>query len=491
MRDEISGAAAFDVKDSYENDDGTPVDKCADDYIPTPADINAAREIMKQMMQLSMGGDHVVDGKRNKADFISGSLAAGMSATAIRYSAYGGDVIRSLEEAPGSYHTNEVTGEIIGFFSTMNGIIKGMDKAMAGLIELEFLSPRTAEWVCCFVRILYVMLSKMANKDKDSAAAAHKRGVDDFFSGEENPFKIGKKERFIADALDTILGYILGSSAINIDIQFPWDDDLIFGALYEAIAEVLSLLMSMIYSKIDDLLGDFLNDPTNNDIIKQCPAFQYLMNLLLCNINNLLGNIMDLLAALWLKGNEMLKSFDNTFEILILARNVNFFKNIIKLIENLGVRLRQFCDLNEIVGDFDVDAFLNEVQEDLGAPDDTHAFEMNGKTFSGLQNSLTEDEKRLLAEPTYMNIDSPSGPDPDAYINSDLMRKDRGAGPLDINLQTSPLYPQEPVEQEAGDPLDPKSPVADGALDPSAKLEPCGDAFKELLKQMVSPLNTK
>ena len=476
------------IYDPYKDVEQT--DKCDPNYIPRNDEIAAAREINKEMMKNELNEQNTTDHRATLSSVVRQSRS-----TAVRYGVYGGDIIKTYEEAPGVYHVTEVQGTIIGFFSQMNGILKGIDKGISAAVQLRFLTPRAREWVCCFVRIFYYVLPHITGK-KDA------KGVYDFFQGKAG-IKIGKKEKLIAEALDIILGYALGSSYINIDLEFPFDTDLIMAAFYESLAEVLGMIMDMIYQKLDLILGDLegtcivrnedggisigTQDSPQEKVIcfdtllALCPPFQYFWDLIRCNINNLLGNIFDLLAMLWLKGNEMMKSFDSTIDIVIMARNVNFFKNIIRLLENLGARLRQFCDLDKVTTPEDVEAILAEV--DKADPD--------GAKRKEDREQLTAAENSLLMTPTYPDPDIPLGPDPDAYVNADLLRRDRGAGVLDVNLQNSPLYPRtgaaaeeqkKEVEAVGDAALDPKSPLSDSALDPNATIEPCGDAFKELLQ---------
>lgn len=450
---------------------------CDPSYVPTEGEIGAARDIAKDIYKSELNDEKAITPRNTELTWVRT-----MRSTAIRYKALGGDMVAQAEESPGIYRIDAFRGGAIGFFSSLNGVLKGIDEGMSGIIQLEWMSPKSKEWVCCFARLVYVFLPQVANRVFGPTEGRKKeKQIRDFFTGKVD-WKVGKREKLVVEALEAILGWLLGSSYIELDLDFPFDKDILMGAIYESLAEVLAMLGSMMFDSIRTGLDDWSTTVPNADVVELCHPFKYWLTLIRCNINNLFANLMDLLSMMWLKGNEMLTSFDNTFEIVLMRRNVKLLTNVIKLTMNLGARLRQFCDLDEVTSQYDVEEVLAEVD----AISQRGGLGPDGKPRA---EELSVDDKKVLFNPVYKLIDQPAGPDPDAYVNTRFMRKDRGAGPLDINLQTSPMYVTDEdvrreVETVGDESLSPKSPVSDAGVDPAAPIDPCGDKFKELLQTL-------
>lgn len=467
-------------------------DICDPVYTPSTGQVATAQKIVKRIIKQELTDE----GGNGQSTVARVALVRNLRKQAVSYDFLARDTINQLTtandppatDAPDLFTIDKHRAALMGFFSNLNGQLKGLDKGLSAIVELEWMTPKAKEWVCCLVRLLYVYLPWVSSKvfggaTKKKAEELQKQWHD-FVSGKKD-WKISSKDMILLEALDSILGWIFGSATINIDIEFPFDSDFVMSVIKETLAEVLSLVFSMIFSQLtfawEAGMKNFCAKDSSpklcfEDLAELCTPFKYLFNLIRCNLNNLYANLMEMLSMLWLEGNQSLRSFESTFEVLLMRRNVFLFRNIITLIGNFGSRLRQFCDVDEISTNEDVKKLLDEI---------------DNKTSNTELSELDADTANILTSPIYPNPDSPAGPDPDAYINSQFMRKDRGAGVLDINLQSSRIYnpvtedEQKEVDKVGKESLDPKSPVSDAAVDSKAGIDPCGERFKALIRKLV------
>lgn len=431
------------------------------------------------------------------------------------------------------YTVDKVRANIIAMLSMINETLKAIDITVSGLTNMSFLTPFKRELVCCTVRLLYILIPQaLLNKDmidpdsdkydpeKYNSRLEKLKRLDDLLKGKENAeiststgdfsLEITPEAEFWMSALDSVLSYMLGSCEVNVDIELPLDQDFLMAAIQGALAETLSFALDGTFFHIQEWTnGIKTSSPTLTDVIEACEPFNFLLELVNCELNGLQNKLKDWLAQMWMKSNATMKSYHSTIELIIRSKNLKFFKNLISLIKNLSANLRGFCDLDKIQPEWAREQAISELEEELDVTGGEGGGGAGGSFTSRLDTTLQnapnvkEADKLDVLTPVYDPKVS-FGPDYDDFINTALFQSSAD-GPLGFSVNTSPIYVDPDTEsttvQEAEDIAnDPR--ISDDVAaqvgrsaaqmshyigDPKAlerSVQTCDDNFKDVLRSI-------
>lgn len=528
---------------------GDPPNRCDEGYKPTNADRIAAQRILdaaiaienkaitKQIMR-----ENDLDNDPNKvANNFSLSKLLNLRKTQgeiVQYTVTGEAILMKTAPAPGIFVADKAEAELLGFFANLNSLAQRIDAKVSGIIALEFMDKDFKEWICCLVRLFYLVIPRFmegttksqipvknprtgeeemqvqinppkkykeaqqffnegvfglagdedpeVDKQKKESLEKYKRGqltVDDLEGSEA--FEEAKKWLIF---LDAVLALLFGTMSIDLNLNLNiFKADFLKGTLKVAIAEAGSVIMTAIHHKVDDAIFKIVREmqlklPDVKLAMEMCKPFNWFFNALQCSLQGFFTKFHEILAQLWIDGKKVTDDVESSLTVSVSNKSLDFFRKLLEIMINWDMAIINFCALNMTTTEA-------ERREIFGRVVDSTVSEMFKKTTNP---SVTAKQERFnelvanLAPAFHPNVNlSLDGSDPYASDTSGVnpLVRDRRT----IHLQ---LLGQDPslsagVDEETGEPkkpeiATPKKDSPEGAF--AEMVKSCGDEFKGLLR---------
>jgi len=446
--------------------------QCNEGCKPTPEQPGLAKQAIKELLIAQ------IKNKSNTKTDISSTLILEQlknQSKNIKESLTGYEI--AIEDKPSGEASvlGTVRGTILGHLIMIEELVRGMDITVSRVINLEFISPAAKDFVCCFVRLIFFAFAD-ADKLGSDVTEFLKDGLDS--KNINKKLQPNKQTIAILKMLDSVLSYMMGQAQYNMLIQLPIDSEFIMGAMKQALAETLTMFNETISFPINVAFTKMFEIPSFKVAAELCVPFSYVANLATCGFQMLQNKIYELIAKLWMEGNETMKSFDSFLTLSLRVKNLKIFSSLINFVLDNTAALQQFCDVDKLTTPEEIERIKTMLENEIPVtvyddrvpvPDDN--------------NSDAAKKTKILMTPIF-KADDPIGPDDNDFINSQYGRGLAGEfGELDMEL--SPMY-VEPEELEKKWAIE--VPIKDSKTITLRAAIGCGNDFKEILAESASAM---
>jgi hypothetical protein len=354
--------------------------RCNDGYEPSATERAMARNLIEAAMKEEVGAKSdavekdIKDASFKNTPFSSFTLLDRMQsdATALITSSEG--VTKQLYTKDGDRIVDKVDANVLGFLSNMNGQLQRMDKTVTKIIALEFMDAQARQWLCCMVRLIYIILprvSHMTGNDKIKPSLS----PDDFEQFNIDAETFSEDARAWIKIIDTFLGILSGSTSINLEMSGLMSvGDIFSNALKMSLAEGLSILTTSLYTKLKQTMLDGIKGmrkyPDLAFAFEACPPFDWFMKMFECSIENFFAKIQGILAQMWAESANQMKDFDMAISITATNGSIKIFRDLFNILLEWDDALVNFCSLKKTATEAEKQEVLLRLENSLNPPDE-------------------------------------------------------------------------------------------------------------------------
>jgi hypothetical protein len=518
-------------------------DRCSDpEYVPTITDKLAAEQILQSAMEKEMGAETSVVNKKPKTNIgatnypLNRLVNLRKSQQELKtYSLTGSKLVERTSPSPGFFVTDKISAEVLGFFANINALAQRLDAKVTGFLSLEFIDKDFKQWLCCVVRLLYIIIPKIymaaeqrklaqtngklsseereyldkKQKEIDGGKANLQEGLNKGIfgvNGDNDPNVDKSKKAMYSEFqkgnlstddltgnkayqeakkwvmfLDAIIVLLTSNLSMNLNVNLKiFSADFIKATLKVAIAEAGSYLMTYIHHKVDDGIMKAVQKmeaelPEMKMAIDMCEPFKWLMNILTCSIQNMFAKMQEILGTLWADGKKFTDSVESSINITVNNKSLGLFHKLLEMLLKWDTALINLCALNKITTPQEEEEIINRFAKDFGS---------TGSTVGTPPQSNTDNYDK------FKELLSKADPVFHPGVNLQLDGSDPFENGLDVNplirnrkiLHLQMLGYDPTIEAEGSRPEvgTPHSNTPEGEM--REIIKGCGDRFKALLR---------